>query len=296
MTTSPSKPSSPRSSSVEHAAAQRRRRVVEGRHDDVRGHDRLARRRRSLRGTAAAPPRGRPRRAGSSRCESWAVSPWPGKCFAQAATWQRWSPATNAAHVPRDERRDRRRTSGRRSRGSSGFEFTSAHGARSRFTPARAQSEPIAGADLGRDAPRRRRRRARGFPGTSCRSPTSSRVTSPPSSSAETSTAGFSARSAAVSSATCSTSRTFQANRQTPPSPSASRRRTHVRRLVPGKAGPDAGRARAGGARAQPLTAPAVSPKRDLPLDEQEEDHHRDRGQRRGGHQRPPVGVPRGAR
>ena len=45
-----------------------------------------------------------PSARGSSRCESCAVSPWPGKCLAHAATRHRWRPSTNAAHVARDER------------------------------------------------------------------------------------------------------------------------------------------------------------------------------------------------
>ena len=57
--------------------------------------------------------------AGSSRCESTSVSPWPGKCLAQAATPPSCSPRQGHAEPARPAR-DRRRTSDRRSRGSAG--------------------------------------------------------------------------------------------------------------------------------------------------------------------------------
>ena len=41
---------------------------------------------------------------GSARCESTDVSPWPGKCFAHAATPALCSPRTNAETCRRDER------------------------------------------------------------------------------------------------------------------------------------------------------------------------------------------------
>ena len=79
---------------------------------------------------------------GSSWCESCRVSPWPGKCLAQAATPARCVPRTNAATW-------RATSSGTEPKaripitGLSGFVFTSATGARFRFTPD--------GGELGRD-------------------------------------------------------------------------------------------------------------------------------------------------
>ena len=51
---------------------------------------------------------------GRARCESVAVSPCPGKCFALAATPVDWSPRTHAADVRGPRARGRRRSSARR--------------------------------------------------------------------------------------------------------------------------------------------------------------------------------------
>ena len=54
-------------------------------------------RRRTAGARARAGGRGRASEDGSSRCESATVSPWPGKCLAQAATPTLWRPSTKAA-------------------------------------------------------------------------------------------------------------------------------------------------------------------------------------------------------
>ena len=83
-----------------------------------------------------------PSTVGSSRCESSAVAPWPGKCFAHAATPFACRPVTNAATW-------RATSSGSAPKaripitGFCGFTFTSATGAKSRFTPTAASSAPI---------------------------------------------------------------------------------------------------------------------------------------------------------
>ena len=228
VTTSPSKPSSSRSRPVEHAARLSvAGSVVERRHDDVRGHDRLtpasiAARNGTQRGLEIA--------LGARQLEVRVL-----RGVAVAREVLRAGGDAAALQARRRTRRTCRATSSGSEpnermpiTGLPGFEFTSAHGSE-------VEVDPGAGAERADRGARPRPSRAtssttaerRGSRGTSCRSPTSSRVTSPPSSSVETSTAGFSARSAAVSAATCSTSRTFQPNRHTPPSPSASRRRTH---------------------------------------------------------------------
>ena len=88
--------------------------------------------------------RGRARGAGSSRWLSTAVSPWPGKCFAQAATPSRpASPALKAtawrATSPGSREKLRSPITG-----FAGFVSTSATGAKSRSTRRSASSRPSA--------------------------------------------------------------------------------------------------------------------------------------------------------
>ena len=172
---------------------------------------------------------------GSSWCESCRVSPWPGKCLAQAATPARCVPRTNAATW-------RATTSGTEPKaripitGLSGFVFTSATGARFRFTPTAASSAAIAAATASVSSTSSTTPRPSAL-GNELPCSTSSRVTSPPSSSSATSNRGASSRSAAVNAASCSGSWTFVAKRQTPPSPSASHGRSHSGRSGPAKLG-----------------------------------------------------------
>ena len=140
-------------------------------HEDVGGHDRLHARRRSRPGTAPARPRRRRRATGSSRCESCSVEPWPGKCFAHAAT--RAAPAGRG----RRPRRAARRAPGR-SR-TSAMPITGFAGSRSRRRPERGPGSRRRRRGRRRSPPRRapsapsrRRRRAPRCPGTSCRRPT----------------------------------------------------------------------------------------------------------------------------
>ena len=81
-------------------AAERRGRVVDRRHPDVRGHDRLdARLDRGPEGDELARQERLAVDVDRRQLEVGvgAVSPCPGKCFAHAATPTAWSPVTNAA-------------------------------------------------------------------------------------------------------------------------------------------------------------------------------------------------------
>ena len=96
--TTPSKPSSSRSSSTTAGSASPARR--RGAEADVRGHDRARPGldgRAERRQLALEQRRARASAVGSARCESASVSPWPGKCFAHAATPALCRPSTNAA-------------------------------------------------------------------------------------------------------------------------------------------------------------------------------------------------------
>ena len=217
-----------------------------------------ARRPRSRPGTAAARARDRPSTAGSSRCESTAVSPWPGKCLAQAATPCRCVPADERSDVAGDERRGRRRSSARRSPGSSGFVFTSATGARFRFTPARASSPAIAAATSSVSAGSSTTPSAR-LPGKELPVAASSLVTSPPSSSIAT-RISRSPRRRAVRAASCSGSRDVVGEERDPAEAALELSQHPVGHVVAGKARQQAGAGEPLDVR-HDLTAPAVSPK-----------------------------------
>ena len=91
----------------------------------------------------SAPARGSAPTTGSAMCESTDVSPWPGKCFTHAATPADCRPSTHAAvwaaTAPGSDPNDRTPMTGLEA-----LLLTSASGARSRSTPARASSRPIA--------------------------------------------------------------------------------------------------------------------------------------------------------
>ena len=91
---------------------------------------------------ASAPRRGSSAATGSTWWESWEVSPWPGKCLTQAATPAPWRPLTKATvcSATRSGSAPKERTP---ITGLAGLLLTSASGARSRSTPARARTAPI---------------------------------------------------------------------------------------------------------------------------------------------------------
>src|SRR5882672_2219754 len=179
-----------------------------------------------------------------------------------------------------------------------GFVLTSATGARSRLTPTPASSAPIEAATRSVSSTSSAAPSAR-FPGYELPDPASSRVTSPPSSSIPTSTSARSARMPSVSRASWARSRTLREKRTTPPSPSATSRRSQSGAetpRAPGKMQAEASRSSSLIRSRSSLDRPGRQPEGDLPLHEQEEDHHRDRGQRRAGHQPAPVRVAARAR
>ena len=125
---------------------------------------------------------------GSARCESIAVAPCPGKCLTHAATPASWRPATNAAtwRATTSASAPNERTP---MTGLPGSLLTSAHGARSRSTPATTSTSPSARAtrrvrSSSSTAPRA------ALPGIDDPVAASRRVTSPPSSSSATTRSG----------------------------------------------------------------------------------------------------------
>jgi hypothetical protein len=84
---------------------------------------------------------------GSARCESWAVSPWPGKCFALTATPVASCAATQAAlcSATSSGSLPKLRTP---ITGLSAFELMSTSGAKLRLTPTARNSSPTAVATL----------------------------------------------------------------------------------------------------------------------------------------------------
>ncbi len=119
--------------------------------------------------------------------------------------------------------------------GFSGFVFTSATGARFRFTPTSARSAPIDAATRS-VRPTSSTAPSAALPGYELPVATSSRVTSPPSSSIPTSSSP-SARSDDVSERSCAALSTFQPKSTTPPRPSASLRRIQSGATGPSKPG-----------------------------------------------------------
>src|SRR6478735_5458192 len=133
---------------------------------------------------------------GRSRWLSVAVSPWPGKCLAHAATPVDWSPRVHAAtwaatcsgstpklRVPMT--------------GLSGSLLTSASGARSRVTPTDASSWPTQRPTASVSSRSAAAPRA-AAPSTGLGSRVCSRLTSPPSSSTATTAPGLAARISAL--------------------------------------------------------------------------------------------------
>ena len=216
------------------------------------------------------------------------MSPWPGKCLAQAATPAPCSPRTNAATCRADELgvgaeradadhrvlrvrvdvRDRREVE---------------------VHAGRASSAPIAAATRSVSSTSSTTPSA-ALPGYELRSPPRAASRRRPPRRSRRAASARSERSSAVSARSCSRLSTFHAKRTTPPRPSASRRRTQSGATGPSKPGKMQAR-RAARARAHPLTAPAVSPKAIFRWTSKEEDHHGDRRQRRGRHQPAPVRV-----
>ena len=154
------------------------------------------------------------------------------------------------------------------------FVFTSATGARSRFTPTARRSAAIAAATCSVSSTSSTAPRA-AFPGYELPVRASSRVTSPPSSSIPTRTSSRSERNAAVSSRSWSGLSTFHPKRTTPPRPRSSQRANPVGRPRALEPREDAGRReplerpRSSGAppgsdpgsdAPHPLTEPAVRP------------------------------------
>ena len=196
--------------------------------------------------------------SGSARCESTDVSPWPGKCFAQAATPARWRPRTKAATC-----RETSSASEPNERmpmtGFCGFVLTSATGAKSRLTPASASSAPSDAATLSLSSTSSTTPSA-AFPGYELPVAASSRVTSPPSSSIATTRSSRSERSSAVSARSCSRALDVpgvehdaaEPVREAPSHPVG-----HGRALEAGK---DAARRESLEVGHQALTAPAVRP------------------------------------
>ncbi len=120
--------------------------------------------------------------------------------------------------------------------GLSGSELTSPDGAQLRFTPHKARRRPSSRATSRVRAVSSTVPRAR-LPGKEEPVRTSRRVTSPPSSSMATRTSSRSARSWAVSAASCSGEAMLRPKRPTEERPSPSRRSSQSGALVPVKPG-----------------------------------------------------------
>ena len=283
----------------EDRRAQGRREVgVDRRDQDVRRHHRghagLDRGRERHQLAFGEARRGSTSTAGSARCESWAVSPWPGKCLAQAATPAACRPEHPGRHVV-----------GRRCAGSapklrtpmtglSGLEFTSATGARSRSMPTRGQ--------LGAD-------RAAACRGSASRSSAAPSAAGPRTGlPLERVQAGDVAallvdrdHGAPVrprvhrgrqSSASRRARRRCWAEEADPAEPGAEQLRPQSGGAsVPTKPGSCTRRRELARASRHPFTAPATRPADHPALDDQEEDDDRHGDERRAGHDAAPVGA-----
>ena len=255
------------------------------------------------RGTAPARARAAPRaarRPGAARGASRsAVSPWPGKCLAQAATPADCRPSTQAAAC-------RATSAGSAPKlrtpmtGLSGEELTSTSGARSRSDAERARARvPMPAADRARESPGRRAGRARRCPAYG--EPV--RVVQPGDVAAllvdreEHVRASASRRSRAQRRPAARGSATFvavEADRR------RARRQTRApasrARSVPAKPGMQGARRRASAAgEAHPFTAPPTSPLLIRPWTNRKKMMTGHGDQRRGGHHLAPVGLPRRA-
>ncbi len=167
---------------------------------------------------------------GSPRCESTSVAPWPGKCFAQAATPPACRPVTNAA-TWRETSAGSEPNERTPITGLSGFTLMSATGARFSVMPAARSSSARARAICSVSATSSIVPSASG-PGSELPRLASRRVTSPPSSSIAT-TVAAETLSDPVSACSCSGPETLRANRTTPPRPSSSSRESQSGAVVP---------------------------------------------------------------
>src|SRR3954471_11122246 len=171
--------------------------------------------------------------AGTSRWESCEVAPWPGKCFAHAATPASCRPFTAAVMC-------RATSSGSEPNarvpmiGLSSAVFTSADGAKSRLTPAPRSSAPSERCTR-QVVPGSSRAPSAALPGYGLPVSCASRVTSPPSSSMETSVSAA-ARSSAVSAVSWPVPGTLplMAKRVTPLTPRSSPSKTQRGAAAPG--------------------------------------------------------------
>ena len=247
----------------ELGAAERGRHVVDRRDDEVGRHDRAraggdrrperrpARPRAALRAS-------RGRRAGP-RWESTSVAPWPGKCFAQAATPPAWRPVTNAA-TWRETSAGSEPNERTPITGLSGLVLTSATGARSSVIPTARSSSASARAICSVSATSSIAPSAR-WPGTRAAAIASSRVTSPPSSSIATTVAAETRIDVGQAPQLL---RPLDVAREEDDAAEARRRaraRASPGAVVPAKPGEDAPVREAIERAAHPLVAPAVRPK-----------------------------------